>query len=157
MFSANLVTLRARVSTFLAACAVFLLAAAALIASPASAPSSYAYEEAARFGGFDTSAYDGGHYGGTLTPGKFVDPTGFAVDTHDSSAPNDTALYVVDRTSGLGGEHTSWRLQKLNDAGQVLGSTTFQLPNDLSEQSGIAGLAVDDSGGEGLVYALVVG
>jgi PKD repeat protein len=157
MFSVNLATLRARVSILLAACAVLLLAVIVLNAVPASAASGYAYEEAARFGGFDTSAYDGGHYGGMLTPGKFVDPTGFAVDTHDSSAPNDTALYVVDRTSGLGGEHTSWRLQKLNDLGQVLGSTTFQLPNDLSEQSGISGLAVNDSGGEGQVYALIVG
>jgi PKD repeat protein len=158
MLLANLTTLRARVSTLLAACAVSLLAVAALSAVPASAASSYAYEEAARFGGFDSSAYDGGHYGGKLTPGKFVDPTGFAVDTHDASAPDDTALYVVDRTSGLEGAHTSWRLQKLNDVGAVLASTTFELPNEpFAKQSGIAGLAVDDSGGGGRVYALVVG
>lgn len=156
---ATLTTLRARVSTLLVLCAVPVFAAALLNAAPASAAPSYAYQEAARFGGFDTSAYKGGHYGGTLTPGKFVDPTGFAVDTHDASAPNDTALYVVDRTSGAEGTHTSWRLQKLNDLGAVLGSTTFELPNEpFAEQAGISGLAVDDSGsGEGRVYALVVG
>ena len=165
MLLANTATLRARVSTavvFRVSIAIFatsLLAAVlvALSAGSALAASSYVYEEAARFGGFDTSAYDGGHYGGTLTPGKFVDPTGFAVDTHDSSATEDTALYVVDRTSGLEGTKTGWRLQKLGVKGEVLGSTTFQLPNETGEQAGIAGLAVDDSGGEGRVYALVVG
>jgi PKD repeat protein len=155
---ANIATLRARVSTLVVACTVLLLALAALSAARACAAGSFAYEEAARFGGFDTSAYNGGHYGGALTGGKFVDPTGFAVDVHDPSAPDNTALYVVDRTSGLEGDHTSWRLQKLNDLGAVLGSTTFQLPNTpFDEQSGIAGLAVDDSGGGGRVYALVVG
>jgi PKD repeat protein len=155
---ANLRTLRARVSTLAVACAVSVLLLAALSATRASA-STYAYEEAARFGGFDTSAYNGGHYGGKLTPGEFVDPTGFAVDTHDASAPtDDTALYVVDRTSGLEGTHTSWRLQKLSAAGHLIASTTFQLPNEpFSAQAGISGLVVDDSGGEGRVYALVVG
>ena len=158
MSFANLPTLRARVFTLLLLCAAPLFTFALVNAATAAATNSYAYEEAARFGGFDTSAYNGGHYGGTLTAGKFVDPTGFAVDTHDSSAPDDTAIYVVDRTSGPEGAHTSWRLQKLNDAGAVIASTTFQLPNEpFSAQAGISGLAVDDAGGEGRVYALVVG
>jgi PKD repeat protein len=124
-------------------------------ASPASA--TYAYSELTRFGGFDASAYNDAHYGGALTPGDFMDPVGFAVDTEDNTAPNETALYVADRTSGANGTTTtSWRLQKLSDTGAVLGSTTFTLPNEpLTSRSGIVGLAVDDSVGR--VYALVVG
>jgi PKD repeat protein len=136
---------------------VLLSLLAGLMATPALA-SSNPYGRLARFGGFDTSAYNSGHYGGSLTAGKFLDPTGFAVDTNDASAPDNTALYVVDRTSGDQGATTSWRLQKLNDAGAVLGSTTFTLPNEGDSRSALAGLAVDDSGGAGgRVYALVVG
>ena len=131
------------------------LGAFAATSSQASA-TSYAYSELARFGGFDASAYNDAHYGGSLTPGKFVDPTGFTVDSADSSAPDDTAIYVVDRTSNTLASTTSWRLQKLSDTGTVLGVTTFTLPNEPAvSRSAIFGLAVDDTAGR--VYALVVG
>ncbi len=143
-------TRSAAVLTCLAALALACFAAPALAANP------YAYGETARFGGFDSSAYNKGAYGGALTPGKFVDPTGFAVDTQDVEAPNDTALYVVDRTSNTAGPTTSWRLQKLNDEGKPLGVTTFTLPNEPPEaKSAIVALAVDDTAGR--VYALVAG
>jgi PKD repeat protein len=133
-----------------------LAMACALAAAPALA-SAGAYGESARFGGFDSAAYNSGHYGGSPTGGKFLDPTGFAVDTNDASAPDSTALYVVDRTSGDQGTTTSWRLQKLDDKGNVLAKTSFTLPNEGAERAAIAGLAVDDSGGGGRVYALVDG
>ncbi len=59
------------------------------------------YGEVWRGGGFDTAAYDGGRYDKPLTPGKFIDPVGFAVDTGDSSASDGTAIWVLDRTSNL--------------------------------------------------------
>jgi PKD repeat protein len=125
-------------------------------AAPAGAVGSFAYGEVTRFGGFDASAYNGGAYGGALTPGKFLDVTGFAVDTQDAEEPQDTALYVVDRTSGVTGTKTDWRLQKLNDEGTPVGVTTFTLPNEPSEaRSAIVALAVDDALGR--VYALVAG
>jgi PKD repeat protein len=140
--------------TALAVCA--MAASMACFSAPALATGpSTSYGEAARFGGFDSSAYNSGAYGGTLTPGKFVDPTGFAVDTQDVEAPQDTALYVVDRTSGTSAQKTSWRLQKLGDKGEVLGSTTFMLPNEPPEKPAVVALAVDDTAGR--VYALVAG
>jgi PKD repeat protein len=137
--------------TCLLVCIVFMTTAA-----PAGAAGSFAYGEVTRFGGFDASAYNGGAYGGALTPGKFLDVTGFAVDTQDAEEPQDTALYVVDRTSGTVGTKTDWRLQKLNDQGAPVGVTTFMLPNEPSEaRSAIVALAVDDTAGR--VYALVAG
>jgi PKD repeat protein len=130
-------------------------AAIACFAAPAVAANPYAYGEVARFGGFDATRYDGGEYTGALTAGKFVDPTGFAVDTQDVEAPNDTALYVVDRTSGTNGSTTSWRLQKLNDKGEPLGVTTFTLSNETGVESAVVALAVDDTAGR--VYALLAG
>jgi PKD repeat protein len=136
---------------------VGLLAMLGVLSVAPALATSGSYGEVARFGGFDSSAYNSGHYGGTPTPGKFLDPTGFAVDTDDTSAPDNTALYVVDRTSGDQGATTSWRLQKLDDQGNVLASTSFTLPNEGAKQTAIAGLAVEDSGGGGRVYALVEG
>ncbi len=134
----------------------FTAALALSFATASPALATYAFSELGRFGGFDASAYNDAHYGGALTPGDFLDPVGFAVDTEDNTAPNETALYVADRTSGASGTTTSWRLQKLSDTGAVLGSTTFTLPNEpLTSRSGIVGLAVDDAVGR--VYALVVG
>jgi PKD repeat protein len=115
------------------------------------------YGEVARIAGFDSALYDNGNYdGATVASGKFVDPTGFAVDTQDSTAGSDhTALYVADRISSLAGATTTWRLQKLDDHDNVLGSTTFTLPNASGAQVGIAGLVVDHTAGR--VYALAVG
>jgi PKD repeat protein len=153
------VSQRARSRAALAGLAAVLLSLLlAICATPALAGSNAnPYGRLARFGGFDSSAYNSGHYGGSLTPGKFLDPTGFAVDLHDPSAPSNTALYVVDRTSGDAGTTTSWRLQKLDDEGHVLGASAFTLPNEGANAAAIAGLAVDDSGGGGSVYALVEG
>ena len=116
------------------------------------------YGEVWRGGGFDTSAYAQGKYNGPLTPGKFVDPVGFTVDTQDTTPGGDgTAIYVLDRTSNLPGSllggTTSWRLQKLDDQGHVLGTDLFTLPADANSDE-MLGLAVDPS--DGRVYSLLV-
>jgi PKD repeat protein len=137
--------------TCLLVCLVTLAAAAA-----SAHATSYAYSELARFGGFDFSAYNNGHYGGSLTPGKFVDPAGFAVDTEYNKGNPAETVFVIDRTSGTEGATTSWRLQELSATDLVMGTTTFTLPNEPStSRSGILGLAVDAA--EERVYALVVG
>ncbi len=143
-----------------AALALVLLALVG--AAPASAEPGFEYEEVlpesgVRIGGFDSSAYDHGRFDGPLTAGKFVDPTGFAVD------PVDNTVYVVDRTSSKAANPTDWRIQEIDPVtGEVLGTTTFTLPNEPSEglgkpanESGIEGLAVDRQAGR--LYALVVG
>ncbi|MDO8186555.1 PKD domain-containing protein [Conexibacter sp. JD483] len=127
----------------------------ALTAAPAHAVDRYGV--AHRVGGFDTAAYHSGAYDGTLTDGAFVDPTGFAVDTADTTPGGDgTAVYVVDRVSGSGDTTTHWRLQKLDGSGRALAQTRFTLPNpDGSGTAAIGSLAVD--GAAGRVYALVAG
>jgi PKD repeat protein len=115
------------------------------------------YGEVERFGGFDESAYNGGHTGGTLTPGKLINPRGFAVDTQDATGgAQSTALYVVERaTLGTGEEHTSWMVQKLGEKGTVLATKTFTLANGKFEDLAVEGLAVDHASKR--LYALVVG
>lgn len=115
----------------------------------ASADSTSEYGEVTRFGGFDSSAFNGERYGGPLTPGKFLDPTGFAVD------PQDNTVYVVDRTSFYAENPTSWRIQQFSPTGEVLGTTTFTLPNSNFGASAVTGLAVDHRAGR--LYALVIG
>lgn len=134
---------------------VALLLALSATAS-ASAEPGYEYGEGTRFGGFDSGAYDHGHFDGPLTPGKFVDPTGFAVD------PRDDTVYVVDRTSSSKANPTDWRIQQFSPTGALLGATMFTLPNEPSKGPGqpanasaIEGLAVDHNAGR--LYALVVG
>jgi hypothetical protein len=115
------------------------------------------YGEVWRGGGFDSTGYDSGKYDKPLTPGKFIDPVGFAVDPADETTGTEgTALYVLDRVSPLPGEvstgNTSWRLQKLDATGRVQGSDVFSLPAD-SNHYEMLGLTVDPAG---TVYALVV-
>jgi PKD repeat protein len=120
----------------------------------------------AHFGGFDSTWYDNGAFDGSGTEsapaaGKFLYPVGFTVDTSDASAPDGTAVYVLDRISansetvGVGG--TRWRLQKLSDAGALLGVTEFSLPktgpNPCDEFYEPVGLAV--TGGN--VYTVIDG
>ena len=139
------------------------------------------YGEVWRGGGFDACWYDEGRYDGAgashgvagcaasesqPAPGKFIDPVGFAVDTQDQTPGGDgTAIYVLDRTSNLPGKisagRSSWRLQKLDDQGQVLGTSQFTLPLKApnASTSGVfdyemLGLAVDPL--NHMVYALVV-
>ncbi|HEY7830596.1 MAG TPA: PKD domain-containing protein [Solirubrobacteraceae bacterium] len=120
------------------------------LAPMADAEPGFEYGEVTRFGGFDSSAYNGGQYGGPLTAGKFLDPTGFAVD------PQDNTVYVVDRTSARElNPRTAWRIQEFSPQGVVLGTTTFTLPDGNSDASAIEGLAVDHHAGR--LYALVVG
>jgi PKD repeat protein len=108
------------------------------------------YGEVLRFGGFDSSAFNSGHYGGKLTPGEFLDPTGFAVD------PQNDTVYVVDRTSSSVANPTDWRIQQFNAKGELLAATMFTLPNgNFGQNSAIAGLAVDHKAQR--LYALVIG
>jgi PKD repeat protein len=149
--------------------AVSLAALAALSFSPAqlwaASGSQYGsigqYGEVTRIGGFDETAYDNDAYDGALTPGKFLNPVGFAVDTHDTTAGGDgTALYVLDRVSDYAEvtsqPGTEWRLQKLSDTDTVLGTTEFYLPKTPGGYNvpvAALGLAVDDTTGR--IYTLI--
>jgi hypothetical protein len=156
---------------------VALVVLVALASAPcASADISHEYHEVLRFGGFDSQGFNNGAYGEgaaqSLTPGKLLEATGFAVDREEP----EEAIYVADRTSKVEGtaqSHecisegepgTCWRIQKLGAKGQVLGTTTFTLPGGRLPTTGkpaglaayaIAGLAVDHSAER--LYALVVG
>ena len=140
---------------------VALLALLAVLASPAPASAEPAseYHEAARFGGFDEGAFDFGAYGQPLTPGKLLEPTGFAVDPQEEGevdgTPYKEAIYVADRTSSAESSPGEWRIQKLSSTGAVLGTTTFTLPGAPGKSSSIVGLAVDHNAGR--LYALVMG
>lgn len=127
------------------------------------------YGEVTRFGGFDSTWFDNGKYDGSDTetqpsPGKFVDPVGFAVDTKDEGTEN-TAVYVLDRVSGdarqAGASGTRWRLQKLSSTGAPLAATEFYLPADFVSEAeynvfvGVVGLAVDDASGR--IYTILYG
>ena len=131
--------------------ALALVVLGLIAAGPAGAEPGFEYGEVIRFGGFDRSAFNGGQYGGPLTAGKFLDPTGFAVD------PVDNTVYVVDRTSSRGADPTAWRIQQFSPTttGAPLGTTTFTLPNGETKASAVEGLAVDHRAGR--LYALVVG
>jgi hypothetical protein len=143
-----------------AACA---LAAVAVLAGPPAAAAEVAntYGEVTRFGGFDEAAYNNGAYGGTPTEGRFMDVTGFAVDSENET------LFVADRTSspeGVPGPEgsllTDWRIQELDSSGKVLATATFTLPvftraERYRAETVLAGLAVDPHAQR--VYALLVG
>jgi PKD repeat protein len=130
------------------------------------------YGEVNRFGGFDSTWFDNGKYDGSGTEtqpagGKFIDPTGFAVDTHDTTPGGDgTAVYVLESIAGAAYEakssDTEWRLQKLSDKGTVLGTTEFYLPVDKPAGAsyfgfyvGAVGLAIDDTTGR--IYTVLYG
>jgi PKD repeat protein len=129
--------------------ALALMLLTLLAAAPAGAEPGFEYGEVTRFGGFDSGAFNGGSYGGTPTPGKFLDPAGFAVD------PVDNTVYVVDRTSKDFHNPTSWRIQQFSPTGVLEGATMFTLPNGNFAAYAIEGLAVDHRAGR--LYALVVG
>ena len=139
--------------------AALLILALLASAAPASAEPASEYHETARFGGFDETAFNFGAYGQPLTPGKFLEPTGFAVDPQEAGevdgAPYKEAIYVADRTSSAESAPGQWRIQKLSSTGAVLGTTTFTLPGGPGESSSIVGLAVDHSAGR--LYSLVMG
>ena len=143
-----------------AARALLILAAPVLVvlafAVSVSADPTSEYYEVARFGGFDESGFNFGSYGRPLTPGKLLEPTGFAVDPQEGSAAHkETAIYVADRTSSAESAPGGWRIQKLSSTGAVLGTTTFTLPGGPRRSSSIVGLTVDHSAGR--LYALVMG
>jgi PKD repeat protein len=144
---------RALSATLSAALAVALLFT--LLAPGARAAGAGQYGQVQRFGGFDVADYKSG----TPTAGKFLDPRGFAVDTQDSEGgPQDTAVYVLDRTTPSDGQEPStWRIQKLSETGAVLASTTFTFPNKSpgGKATAVQDLAVDPAAGR--LYALVVG
>lgn len=124
-----------------------------LLATGAQASNGAQYGQVQRFGGFDVAAFEGN----TPTSGKLLDPRGFAVDTQDSTGgANDTAVYVLDRTSASdGGTTTAWRIQKFGEDGTVLGTVAFTLSNNQFKATAIQALAVDHAAGR--LYALVVG
>ena len=150
--------------------AVLLSLAVLLTADPAGAQPSgkFPYHEVTRFGGLDASAFKAG----TPTPGRFLEPTGFAVDPEgiEMGGKKVETIYVADRTSSAEGHEggcdvskrcADWRIQELSATGAVLGTTTFtlpvgaELPSGGREASMIAGLAVDHAAGR--LYALVMG
>src|ERR1700734_711591 len=83
----------------LAVALVLLIAAHAYAAEGPQYGAIGQYGEVTRFGGFDSTWFDNGQYDGSgtetqPTPGKLVDPVGFAVDTKDEGTDN-TAVYVL--------------------------------------------------------------
>jgi PKD repeat protein len=135
--------------------AVMVASVCLLSAAMANATVNTHYGEVERFGGFDESSYDKGQGGGTLTPGKVINPRGFAVDSEDpSGGAQDTAVYVVERPTLGAAEHTTWMVQKLGEKGTVLGTATFTLPNGKFNDLAVEGLAVDHASKR--LYALVV-
>jgi PKD repeat protein len=137
---------------------VYLLAAQANAAEGPQYGSIGQYGEVTRFGGFDSNAYDNGAYDKPLTPGKFLNPVGFAVDPEDTEAGG-TAVYVLDRVSDWPEkttltQGTEWRLQKLSDTGEVLGTTEFYLPKTVVSEAqfnvpvSVIGLAVNHADGQ---------
>src|ERR1700733_4255143 len=150
----------------LLAAAALVLALLALLANHAEGPqygSIGQYGEVTRFGGFDSAAYDNDAYDKPLTPGKFLNPVGFAVDANDAEAGG-TAVWVLDRVSDWPedtklAQGTEGRLQKLSDTGTVLGTTEFYLPKTIVEEAkfhvpvGLVGLAVDSITGQ--VYTVL--
>jgi PKD repeat protein len=151
-----------------AALVVALVALSADHASAAEGPqygSIGQYGEVTRFGGFDSTAYDNEAYDKPQTPGKFLNPVGFAVDPDDAEAGG-TAVYVLDRVSDWPArtqltQGTQWRLQKLSETGAVLGSTEFYLPKTIVAEArfhvpvSVVGLAVDSTTGQ--IYTVLEG
>jgi PKD domain len=128
----------------------------------------YGEVPSARFGAFDTTWYDNGHFDGNggedaPTPGDFLYPTGFAVDTDDPTAPSDdTAIYVLDRVSDVSvattEQGTRWRLQKLSDTGEPLAVTEFFLPKAGTQPGGSGQSTVEARGlavSGGNVYTVI--
>jgi hypothetical protein len=165
-----------RVPALLSSFALLVLALMVCVAGAHAADGSvyskgrYGEVPTARFGAFDSTWYDDGAFDGGAsgeeapTPGKFLYPTGFAVDTTDATAPDNTAIYVLDRVSDTSGatleQGTRWRVQKLSDTGAVLGLTEFFLTKDgtqpgSSSQSTVEPIGLAVSGGD--VYTLIAG
>jgi hypothetical protein len=106
------------------------------------------YGEVAHFGG----------YGGT--PGKFVVPTGFAVEPENPSTHEQNAVYVLDQTFNEPAEgKLDYRLQKLSSSGTVLGSTAvsekYTDERHYTDAHPLVSLAVDAA--QKRVYAIVEG
>jgi PKD repeat protein len=98
-----------------------------------------------------------------LTAGGFVDPVGMAVDPEDPTAPDGNAIYVLDNINPQAlneAEATTvkleYRLQKLGEHGEVLGSRSFTLQSSETEPDLHAtALALD--GATNRVYVLIMG
>jgi hypothetical protein len=95
-----------------------------------------------------------------------VQPLGIAVDTEDPSAPDHYAIYVLDNTdpqalnsldgsaSVFEGLSLSYRIQKLDDQGHVLGSTAFTLTSTAA-QPALHAVALAVDGPADRVYVLI--
>lgn len=136
----SLLRVAGRMPALLSSIALLVLASLVCVASARAADGSqfskgqYGEVPTARFGGFDSTWYDEGAFDGGgaesfPTPGKFLYPAGFAVDTSD---PGGTAIYVLDRVSAssevTSEPGTRWRLQKLTETGTPVARTEFFLP-----------------------------
>jgi hypothetical protein len=129
-----------------------------------------AYGEVERFGGFESGA----SYGASATtdlkgsvggPARFVYPIGMVVDGEDPSTAGKYAIYVLDnvnpqalnerltegRTASMSLEY---RIQKLDEKGNVLASSSFTLTSTAGEENLHAvSLALD--GAADRVYVLI--
>jgi PKD repeat protein len=102
----------------------------------------------------------------SLTPGKFVYPIGMAVDTADSSSPEQYAIYVLDllnpQISNAAEIHENqfvnlklqYRLQKLSVSGSVLASRVFTLDSSASDP-GLHAVSLAVDGAAHRVYVLI--
>jgi hypothetical protein len=126
-----------------------------------------AYGQVERFGGLEAATYGTatttGLKGAIGEKAKFVYPVGMAVDSEDATARDKYAIYVLDNVNPqavnlLNSPSTTtsleYRIQKLNDEGNVLASVTFTLKSSTTEADLHAvSLAVD--GPANRVYVLV--
>jgi hypothetical protein len=145
-----------------------------------SVPSIAPYGEVHRFGGLASEA-EGVKYEEATTSGlseavgpsseaKFVDPVGMAVDPSDRSAGSDEyAIYVLENTNPqalnalgsvdpavAGALALEYRIQKLNDVGEVLASVKFTLHSSEAERGLQANaIAVASATQGGRVYVLI--
>jgi PKD repeat protein len=122
-------------------------------------PSSPGPDSAATFGPATTEV-------STLTAGHFVDPVGLAVDTSDPTVPRHDgyAVYALDNVnpqalnargfSSLESLALQYRIQKLGDRGEVLGSTVFTLQSTASEP-GLHAVSLAVDAAIGRVYVLI--
>jgi PKD repeat protein len=139
-------------------------------AQAAAGPTVTPYGEVSRFPsppGPDTKAKFGAATteSSSLTAGKFVDPVAMAVDPSDANAPDEYGIYVLDNVNpqALNGFTAStltslkleYRIQKLGEHGEVLGSVMFALQSSVAEPGLHAtSLAVD--GADHRVYVMIM-
>jgi PKD domain len=148
---------------------VVVVLAFAARGAAADEPAVPTYGEVERFGGFaSTATYEPATTSGLTDQvgehARFVYPVGVAVDTEDPTAPDHYAIYVLEEVNpqALNNQQRSqrkalvleYRIQKLNDHGEVLAATAFKLHSSASEEE-LHAISLTVSDAEKRVYVLI--